>query len=129
MSQCHFVQGPKGQTMYARRLAEMSCGPLRAPHHTCSRLALGHELALAAGGVLYLDDLSEWRRAQLQDITRTWVEMDGASRPHLVLGFRVPRDPDAVHPIWKRSAWVDAWEALNALAPALPPVDHHVHVD
>ena len=53
--------------------------PFRAPHHTCSEVALrgsfqkGHvwhpgEISLAHGGVLFLDELPEFRRTALEHV-------------------------------------------------------------
>lgn len=55
--------------------------PFRAPHHTCSRAALfgggtpvrPGELALAANGVLFLDEVLEFRRDVLHDVLREAV--------------------------------------------------------
>jgi len=44
----------------ARRLARHVGGNLRAPHHTVSGSGLVGELAIAAGGVLMLDEIDEF---------------------------------------------------------------------
>ena len=43
--------------------------PFRAPHYTCSTRALREETLLAEGGVLYLDQLEDWRRGALAEVT------------------------------------------------------------
>jgi magnesium chelatase family protein len=67
---------------YARTQLEPPAGPpLRAPHHTVSRAGLlganGRlgELHLAAGGVLYLSDVVEFRRSLLAELGRQLREL------------------------------------------------------
>jgi magnesium chelatase family protein len=67
---------------YARTQLEPPSGvPLRAPHHTVSHAGLfGHngrlgEMHLAAGGVLYLSDVVEFRRSHLDELERNLREL------------------------------------------------------
>jgi hypothetical protein len=62
------LHGPSGSgpTMLARRLPLLYGGPLRAPHHTISRDGLIQEAGLAMGGVLYLDDVDEFKASDLR---------------------------------------------------------------
>jgi magnesium chelatase family protein len=66
----------------AGALAGPECGwtrPFRAPHHSCSEVALlggGHpvrpgEVTLAHGGVLFLDELPEFRRSAIESLRPT----------------------------------------------------------
>lgn len=74
-----------GATLIVRRLA-MVRAPLRAPHHTASRRALLGELALAAGGILYLDEADKHRRGDLVALIHHWNQMAmNPARPILVL--------------------------------------------
>lgn len=67
-----------GRTMLARRLPGLLApdAPFRAPHHTCSVAGLlGHgrfartgEVALARGGVLFLDEAPEFSRLALEGL-------------------------------------------------------------
>ena len=61
--------------------------PFRAPHHTCSHIALLDELCLAAGGILYLDECLEFSRQSLDHLRRVWQRMVPPARPpaHLQL--------------------------------------------
>jgi hypothetical protein len=92
----------------AARMAASWTGraPFRAPHHTCSEAGLfgcskykkphwrPGELALAHGGVLYLDELENWRGSLLQRVAKAhadggystsigWVPF----KAHIVLGM------------------------------------------
>lgn len=68
-----------------------ACGhldaPLRCPHHTVSREALIGELALAAGGVLYLTDAQLYTPGTLVRLVNVMVGMHAKARPLLVLDF------------------------------------------
>ena len=67
----HSIAGllPPGQGLLRRR-------PFRAPHHTCSDVALvgggsvprPGEISLATGGVLFLDELPEFGRRVLETL-------------------------------------------------------------
>ncbi len=109
-----------GITMRTRQIHESVGGPLRCPHHTVSRLGALSELALAAGGVLYLDETLEFNRQVIRDIVGTWKRMDPRVRPVLVLGMRFVR-PD----------WLPQFPSKDdlALVEALPPIDQHEVVD
>lgn len=68
--------------------------PFRAPHHTVSEAGLcgvtgpyAHytgEVALAAGGVLMLDELPEFRRAAIERLAQRVGPMDHYERPFLI---------------------------------------------
>lgn len=62
--------------------------PFRAPHHTVSEIGAIAELAIAAGGVLYIEDVDQWRVSTLQSIRRTWAMMNPVIRPVLIFTFR-----------------------------------------
>jgi|GEM_PF-3333590 len=44
--------------------------PLRAPHHTAGERAVGEEVGMAAGGILYLDEAASFRKSALYMILR-----------------------------------------------------------
>ncbi len=73
---------------YARELAHQMGGNLRAPHHTVSRAAIGAEIALAAGGVLLLDEAAYFSPDIVHQISRTWLGMVPACRPRIVVILR-----------------------------------------
>jgi hypothetical protein len=58
--------------------------PFRAPHHTISELGALSELALAAGGILYLNEAIEFRKPVLSAIYRVWVKMYPKVRPVII---------------------------------------------
>jgi len=67
--------------------------PFRAPHHTTSSAALvggagrtrrPGELGLAAHGVLYLDELTEFAEGTIEDLAREMARMDPPARPRIV---------------------------------------------
>ena len=62
----------------------------RAPHYTVSQVGAMAELARAAGGTLYLDEVQEFRIATLAPTLQAWREMVPTARPRLVLGLRLP---------------------------------------
>jgi len=60
--------------MEARQMAEDAGRPFRAPHHSVSHAGLIGELALAAGGILFLDCVEEFRGSALTSL-RNHIEM------------------------------------------------------
>lgn len=88
----HLVTGP-GATKYARGIHDLrgpgpgEALPFRAPHHSASTIACIQETAIAAGGLLFLDEVLEFRAESLHAVLRTWVMMDVRFRPVLVLGY------------------------------------------
>jgi len=83
------ITGPQGHghTVVARQIAKIVGGPFRAPHHTVSRAGITSELALAAGGVLYLDEVHEFSLSALGTVASIWERMDARVRPVLVFGY------------------------------------------
>lgn len=66
---------------YARRCADQLGGHFRAPHHTINATGALSELAISAGGVLWLDDPQEFRPEILTSLRRTLAAM---SHPPIV---------------------------------------------
>lgn len=87
-TRCHIITGKGRLAETARRLASIHGGAFRAPHHTVSVAALAEEIALSAGGVLYLDSAWEWGRQQLRCIEVVCGGMDHRVRPLILVGFR-----------------------------------------
>lgn len=86
-----FGQTPAGVVAKYREVAEKSgLGRFRAPHCSASQIALVAELAIAAGGVLFLDEAEAFRASYLDAVICTWREMPERVRPVLVLRFRHP---------------------------------------
>jgi len=97
------ITGPpgSGRIIAARAIGEHIGGPFRAPHHTCSVLALAGktrhvgggtayqfgEIYMARGGVLLLDDYPEFMRSS-QDIAQCY----GGDPIYTACG-PVPADP------------------------------------
>ena len=124
------MQSPQGagKTIIARRLAVTVNGPFRAPHHTCSRAAVGAELALAAGGVLYLDDWQEWDYGTLQYLWDVWGRMRPGCQPMVALGWH-PHSADYHRRYGKElpPKLVNlVWDRLRKLVDGMPKVDHHL---
>lgn len=69
----------------ARKLAEEKGGPFRAPHHTVGTEALLSEVALAACGVLYLDQAEDVRATVLMRALSTVAHMHPRARPTVFL--------------------------------------------
>lgn len=67
----------------ARRLARHVGGNLRAPHHSVSEAGLIGELAIAAGGVLMLDEIDEFRGNALRVLKDHLERMQDSHRPVL----------------------------------------------
>ena len=57
-------------------------GPFRAPHHTCSEAALVSEVALATGGVLFLDELTLFAPGALRRALGVVRSMSCHQHPH-----------------------------------------------
>lgn len=72
----------------ARNEATRRNGHLRAPHHMASLIGLMGELAIAAGGVLMLDDIGEFRREGLRVLANHIASMHSTSRPCVVATYR-----------------------------------------
>ncbi len=69
----------------AREAAKERNGVFRAPHHTVSQGGLVGELAISAGGVLYLDEADQFRSAALSILFSTMGFMHPDARPIVVL--------------------------------------------
>jgi len=73
----------------ARQIAkDMGDRNLRAPHHTVSQAGLIGELAIAAGGVLLLDEVEEFSRLALHVMRNHLDAMHEDVRPVLFLTTR-----------------------------------------
>lgn len=79
-------------------------GPFRAPHHSVSQLGLLSEIALAAGGVLYLDEADEFNRSALRSGLRTIMQMDARFRPLVCISIRNETE------VQKMKAWLSEIE-------------------
>lgn len=75
----------RGSISKAREIAAEYGGNFRAPHFTVSRNAISGEMALAAGGVLLLDQAADFSRSVVSMITNLWTNMDPACRPELIV--------------------------------------------
>ena len=82
----------------SRRLAQDFAMHVRSPHRTTSKLALQGELALAACGVLVLDEVNEIESCALRPLLNTWAMMSTQARPWLVVGFTSDR-PEWSHTV------------------------------
>lgn len=71
-----------------RRSAEAAGCNLRIPHWSVSQAGLIGELAIAAGGILVLDDVEEFRLSTLQALRNTLSMMQDSERPVLFLTHR-----------------------------------------
>lgn len=72
-------------TETAREAAKGRNGVFRAPHYTVSHAALVGELAISAGGVLYLDEVDQFRSVALSNLFSTMGFMHPDARPHVIL--------------------------------------------
>lgn len=82
----------------ARTEARERACPFRAPHHTVSVAGILSELALAAGGVLYLDEADCFHTSTLRYLLGSWQRMTDATRPmvYLARGDAGPSRIDAL---------------------------------
>lgn len=64
--------------------------PCRAPHHTVSLTGLMGELAIAAGGVLWVDSAEDYRRGDLLILCNTWAAMMPDVRPTVIFALNRP---------------------------------------
>lgn len=83
-------------TLEARRLAELSRCPFRAPHHSVSQAGLVGELALAAGGILFLDSIEEFRGSALLVLKNHLAMMAEGVRPLLFVTHGDEELPESV---------------------------------
>jgi hypothetical protein len=111
----YLLQGHTGKTIRARELA--GDRPFRAPHYTISERSIVAELALAAGGVLYLDDVLEMSVRTVKELVRVWERMHSEHRPDLVLGIPLVA-PDTVN----KRRWAARQQHVLTV---LPNIDVH----
>lgn len=78
--------GAFGLVHRASQLAKAEGGPMRAPHHTVGGHGAMIELALAAGGVLFLEDPAEFSGPVLRALLTTAGHMH--CPPRILLGVR-----------------------------------------
>ncbi|MHA1572969.1 MAG: ATP-binding protein [Alphaproteobacteria bacterium] len=78
----------------------------RAPHYTVSDRAMAEEIALAAGGVLVLDEPNEYSRSAIETIARLVPQMHERVRPKVVAIVRDAYDADATA---KRASLYEGW--------------------
>ena len=85
--------------------ARAACtGPFRAPHYTAPRGVLAGELLLSVGGMLYLDQLEDFRRAELQSLA--WYARETPAAVWIVTSPR----PDSA-----RASDCAAWDRAQAI--------------
>jgi len=91
--------------------------PFRIPHHTCSAVGLVSELAIAAGGVLYLDQVVEFHSVALSAMLGAWRMMGPATRPTLIFGIN-----------WGPATTTQDMNFFERAIPRLnlPPIDIHI---
>ena len=80
--------GARGATTAARDRALTIGRNFRAPHHTASSAAMGSEVAIAAGGVLYLDEPEEISLSAARMLYSTVRAMHPDARPVVILTIR-----------------------------------------
>jgi hypothetical protein len=73
--------------------AKVDGEPFRAPHHSVSEVGLLGELALAAGGSMYLADVTMFRRSAIIKMLGVWAKMDFDSRPTLFASYSKDDNP------------------------------------
>ena len=83
----------------AREFAAKSGCNLRAPHWSVSTQALLGELAAAAGGVLLLDEIGEFRFAALQAMRNQLALMQESHRPTLFVTYKGAYPADMRDPV------------------------------
>ena len=117
----HLIQGHPGSGIVSTvRALHVGLGgkiPFRAPHYTIGHQGMLGELALAAGGILFLDDILEFVPSVLRRLLWHWDHMDAKVQPILVVGLRLSTAKQATHHEWSR---------IEKLAEILPPIKHHV---
>lgn len=124
---CIIITNPdgwRGITAMARDIGREVGGPFRAPHHTVSQIVAVQEVAIAAGGVLYIDDPAEFAPGVCRAIVDTVRAMDPAHRPLVVLGYggpySLPGDPSvAAHIADDLDRIANLWT---------PAIIHHVSI-
>lgn len=87
------VKNSKEALIEARTEATSLKGPFRAPHHTVSVAGLLGELAMAAGGVLWLGEAESFQKAALGQMASIWAHMRPDVRPDVIFALT---DPEAV---------------------------------
>lgn len=80
-------EGDSGTILEARELSKARNRVFRAPHHTVSQAALTGELAISAGGVLYLDEAEQFRSVALNAMLGTMAFMHPDARPYVVMAL------------------------------------------
>lgn len=83
----------RGAVTKARKISAEHGGNFCAPHYTASAAGVVGELAIAAGGVLLLDEPAMFSRATLSILTSTLGMMDLAHRPRVIVILEAGADP------------------------------------
>lgn len=100
-------------------------GAFRAPHHTVSQMGLVGELAVAAGGVLYLEQFECFKASAVRYMFQIWDRMDHDLRPEVVMEARTGYAPD----LRDHSEDAGEWKALPIsldVFEAIPHLDSHI---
>lgn len=112
----------------AIRHARMLAGEkrFRCPHYTTSTIGIISELAIAAGGVLYLEDFQRFSRWSLKDLFSAWQLMDPEHRPHIVIKAQTGMVDNSgsryANVLWHQIGDVDLYELI-------PHIDEHIIVN
>jgi len=85
-------EGDRASLLFWKRSTDALEVPFRTPHHTTSVKGCLHEVAVAAGGVLVLDDAQEFKPETMHEIICLWHSM-GVMRPAIVLLFTEEPSP------------------------------------
>ena len=121
-----FTSGPSYNlaTQAARRKNRAS-SRFRCPHYSTSTIGLISELAIAAGGVLYLYDFHRFSRWALKDLFSAWQLMDPEHRPHIVIKAQTGMIDDSgsryANASWHQIGDPDFYEII-------PRIDEHIIV-
>jgi hypothetical protein len=100
----------RGGIMAAQRAARgTSTQALRAPHYTASLPGLEHEVPLASGGVLILDDVDQFRRRSLAAVKKALDLMEHPPLVYAVISGGYRNEQEQEDELIERTHSLPAW--------------------
>ncbi len=127
---CTLVQSVMGAAGVEATCRNLTAGimPHQTVHYSSTPAGIAASLTIAAGGALVIQDLQEFKVADIRALVWTWTAMDPRVRPALVFGWSSARcrlDEITLRGCSPGDPWGDR---VFALLTTLPPIDQHIQL-